>query len=141
MSLMINELRTARDLGLSAQWIIAQPIPEEEVIREMKKRADRIVTGIVMAFSKVDLGSSTYRITLLRYKTDEDLWRFRPSMYGLPATFHAAIIERVSRLLTVDGMEGRIVTMDPVGYVSWLNGRADSESLRGAWAAQQSVEH
>ncbi len=137
MTLMFSQLRAARELGLSSQWLATQQRPEEEVVDVLQKRADRIITGIISAFAKIDIAPEVKSIALLCYHTDADLWQFRPTMQGLPATFHAAIITKVARILAADGINCRIVYMDQEAYWKWLGDREDNEGLRGIWAAMQ----
>jgi transcriptional regulator with XRE-family HTH domain len=73
-------------------------------------------------------------VALIRYKTDEDLWKFRPDFKQLPATAHAALISRCRRELWKIGIKSIIEYMIPDEYLKWLNGRSDSEDLRAEWA-------
>ena len=58
-------------------------------------------------------------------------------MKGLPATCHAALINRARLALLDAGCTAKIVWMEPGKYSKWLNGRKDSEVLRAAWAVEE----
>lgn len=74
-------------------------------------------------------------VTLVRYRTDEDLWRFHPELGSTPAIMHAALMERVYRTLITRDIPVIIQFMDPAAYLAWLGGRPDTEEEREAWAA------
>jgi len=76
-------------------------------------------------------------VYLVRYRENEDLWRFRPDMKGLPATCHAALINRARLALASVACHTKIVWMEPGEYSKWLAGRKDNEALRAVWAAEQ----
>ncbi len=78
-----------------------------------------------------------YMVYLVRYREDEDLWRYRSDMKGLPATCHAALINRARIALCDVGCITKIVWMNPAEYSKWLKGRKDNESLRAEWAATE----
>lgn len=75
-------------------------------------------------------------VYLVRYRENEDLWRYRPDMKGLPATCHAALINRARLALASVACHTKIIWMEPAEYSKWLAGRKDSEALRAAWAAE-----
>lgn len=81
-------------------------------------------------------GQGPDMVYLVRYRENEDLWRYRADMKGLPATCHAALINRARLALWGVGCATKIVWMEPGEYSKWLAGRKDSESLRVAWAAE-----
>lgn len=74
-------------------------------------------------------------VYLVRYRENEDLWKYRTDMKGLPATCHSALINRVRLALWSVGCATKIVWMEPGEYSKWLGGRKDSEALRAEWAA------
>lgn len=76
-------------------------------------------------------------ITLVRYRTDEDLGRYRPDMAAWPACVHSALVDRVRLAAARLGIASRIVYMDRESYDAWRERRKDSEALRAAWAAEQ----
>jgi len=79
-------------------------------------------------------------VYLVRYKKNEDLWQYRPDMEGLPATCHAALINRARLALWEAGCATTIVWMETSEYSRWLSGKKDSESLRAQWAAKKSSD-
>ena len=81
-------------------------------------------------------GQGPDMVYLVRYRENEDLWKYRPDMKGLPATCHAALINRVRLALWEVGCATQIVWMEPAEYSKWLDGRKDNESMRAAWAAE-----
>jgi len=74
-------------------------------------------------------------VVLLRYRTDADLWHFRPDMKPLPASSHAALLSRLRRALWTAGVPSVIEYMDTGEYLAWLGARQDSEAMRAAWSA------
>jgi len=83
------------------------------------------------------MGSMPESITLLRYRETDDLWHYRPDFRPLPVTTHAALLARCRAALADLHVQTRIVYMEPQQYQQWLAGRADSEAMRAAWAAEQ----
>ncbi len=59
-------------------------------------------------------------IALVRYRSDSDLWRFRPDMKSLPATTHAAMLSRLRRVLWSRSIPSVIEFMEPDEYLIWL---------------------
>lgn len=84
-------------------------------------------------------GQGPDMVYLVRYRENEDLWRYRTDMKGLPATCHAALINRARLALASVACHTKIVWMEPGKYSKWLAGRKDNEALRAAWAAEYSV--
>lgn len=78
-------------------------------------------------------------VFLVRYRENEDLWVFRKDMKGLPATCHAALINRVRLALEAIGCRVVIVWMEPGEYSLWLkeNKYEDDEARRAQWAGEQ----
>jgi len=75
---------------------------------------------------------------LLRYRTDDDLARYRPDLRHLGTQAHGAMIDRAARALRAEcGIEPRIEWLDPYAYEAWRGRRPDSEGLRSAWAGQK----
>lgn len=74
----------------------------------------------------------------VRYRTDEDLARYRPDMRLLGTQAHGALVDRVRRALLAAGLPApRLVWLDPDDYDAWRGRRPDSEPLRVLWAASQ----
>ena len=77
------------------------------------------------------------KIMFLRYRNDEDLWRFRPEMKPLPTETHAALLARVCQKLADRGIPYAIQYFEPVQYLTWLAGRPDSLENQTAWAREK----
>lgn len=76
-------------------------------------------------------------IALVRYRTEEDLWTFRPDMHGLPTSAYAARLARIRAGLADLYVSTRVVPMDPPAYRAWLGSRVDTEAERSTWAVAQ----
>ena len=79
-------------------------------------------------------------VVLIRYRTAEDLARYRPDMAGQPAAVHGAIVARLAASMRAHGGPPvRIVWMNPADYEAWRTQRQqpESEATRAAWAAEQ----
>lgn len=150
------ELKTIREsLGLSLQWLAnkagvthrsaayweaGSKIPDDviKLVLSLEKSVNDAVANALMSIIDVSESQQSLpeRIVLVRYRTDEDLWRFRKDMADLPTTFHAAILYKLRTEITKTGIACNVVWLDPIKYMEWLDGRDDSESMRSAWAAQ-----
>lgn len=116
------------------------PIPDDVAATIGKMDADfsTIANQALDAWREaVQTSGHPEAVYLVRYRENEDLWRFWPTMKGMPATCHGALINRARLLLVAAGAQVRIVWMEPGEYSQWLNGRKDSELLRSMWAAEQ----
>lgn len=88
-------------------------------------------------------GEQAAELVLMRYRTAEDLARYRTDMDGLPASAHGAIIGRICSDWRSLGdalhVKIRIVWMNPEAYDAWRTAckLPDSETTRATWAAQQ----
>lgn len=151
------ELKSMREfLGLTLQWVAdragvaprtaqfweagRQRVPADvaHMLLQMDSDAQRIVIRTQYMVEDIikQQGRPPEAIMLLRYRTDADLWQFRPDMQGWPAMAHAAIMSRVQRTLWAMGIPTGMEYMDPDAYLAWLAGRTDSEALRSAWALE-----
>ncbi|MCC6475142.1 MAG: hypothetical protein IT514_15520 [Burkholderiales bacterium] len=74
---------------------------------------------------------------LLRYRTVEDLARYRPDMRELPLPVHGALVDRLRVALARRGIRVRVVWMEREAYDAWRGRRRDAEDVRAAWAALQ----
>lgn len=76
-------------------------------------------------------------VVLIRYKTDEDLHKYRPDMVDFPARAHAMILARSQEAFDVEGIAVKIVYLDPEPYEAWLKltQKTDSEQTRAEWAS------
>jgi len=152
------EFKTIREsLGLTAQWIAANAgvklrtaqyweagrmaVPAD--VASMLDRIDKILdSAVAQAVAHIDELAEHHgappEITLVRYRTDADLWRFRPDMKPLPAATHAAMLSRLRRVLWSRSIPSVIEFLDPDEYTTWLAGRQDTETERANWAATHS---
>lgn len=76
-------------------------------------------------------------MVLIRYRTQDDLWRYQPDMRPLPETTHTAMLVRLWNWLKERGVPVKITYMNPDQYEKWLNGRTDTPDLRAMWAGEQ----
>lgn len=77
-------------------------------------------------------------LTLLRYDTDEDLWRYRRDLAGIPASAHAAGIDRLRQRIERERHgRVRIILMQHEAYQAWLGIRQDTATTRAEWATLQ----
>jgi transcriptional regulator with XRE-family HTH domain len=149
------ELKTIREsLGLSLQWLADKAsvshrsaayweagakIPNDviKLILSLEKSVNNAVANALISIIDATENQQGLpdRIVLVRYKTDQDLWRFRKDMAGFPASYHASILYRLRTEITKLGIACHVVWLDPIKYIEWLGNREDSESMRSAWAA------
>lgn len=149
------EFKTIREsLGLTAQWIAdhagvklrtaqyweagRMAVPRD--VADMLELIDKgLESSVEQAVAHIDELTKKHgqpeQITLVRYRNDSDLWRFRPDMKPLPATTHAAMLSRLRRVFWCKGIPSVIEFMEPDEYLAWLAGRPDTEAERAAWAA------
>lgn len=117
------------------------PVPDD--VAEMLKQLDAILSRAAEQALETwrtavqTHGQGPDLVYLVRYRENEDLWRYRPDMKRLPATCHAALINRARLALAGVACHTKIIWMEPAEYSKWLAGRKDSEALRAAWAAEQ----
>ncbi len=149
------ELKTLREsLGLSAQWVADQsgvrlrtvqyweagrmPVPEDvaALLSRIDAQYERAVSEALAAINEAP--EKPAEVVLVRYRSDADLWRFRPDMEPLPASSHAALLSRLRRALWTAGVPSVIEYMEPDEYLAWLGKRKDTDAMRAAWAAAQS---
>lgn len=149
------EFRTMREtLGLTGQWVADRAdvslravqywdegrwvVPE--AVEDMLETIEQTLEAAVeQALEQVDesiaRGAVPDEITLIRYRTDKDLWRFRPDMQPLPATTHGVLVTRLKRALCTKGIAATIEFMKPDEYMQWLGEREDTETTRAEWAS------
>lgn len=120
----------------SGDWPI--PADVDATLRDI----DRTLT------SMVDQACATYvelllrhaapaNVVLIRYNSDEDMWRYHPQMTRLSHTLAAVAVDRGRQRLEREGATVRIVTMDRQAYEDWRAAQnlQDSEATRAVWAA------
>lgn len=142
-------LKTLREaLGLSVGWLAAQAGVQERTVRYWETGRMAVPTDvgkmIVDLESVADLACkealaaikrSTEKlgkpreVVLVRYRTDDELWMWRPDMEGLPTAYHGAVIARVMRAADVNVIAE---WLDSEAYIAWLKAtkQEDSEALR-----------
>jgi len=117
------------------------PVPDDvaDLLLELDGSISQAVAGAMAQVRAVikKQGRGPTETHMVRYRENEDLWRYQPEMKGLPATYHAAMINRARVALSRIGIATRIVWMNPSEYTRWLAGRDDSAGLRAVWAAEQ----
>lgn len=153
------ELKTLREsLGLPLQWVADQAgvrlrtaqywesgrssIPDD--VAQQLRDIDERLWGIVDQLAKqvqemVDEAGAPEQIDLVRYRHDDDLWKFQPDFKPLPATCHGMLLSRAQRAVAPLRVPVRIVYMQPEAYMLWLDGRQDGPDLRARWAAEQEM--
>lgn len=109
---------------------MAVPDDVERLIIELEKTSERACKEALNAIkrSTEKLGKPR-EVMLVRYRTDDELWKYRPDMKGLPTAYHGAVVARVMRAADVE-----IVAewLDSEAYDEWLKAtkQKDSEGLR-----------
>lgn len=149
------EFKTMREsLGLTIPWVadnagvklrtvqyweagrMSVPADVVNMLDHIDQRLNISVAQAIAYIDEMTIQHGTpVEITLVRYRNDTDLWRFRPDMKPLPATTHAAMLSRLRRVLWSKSIPSVIEFMDPNEYREWLAGRPDTEAKRAAWAA------
>jgi hypothetical protein len=160
------ELKTIREsLGLPVAWIAKQSRVQERTVRyweagKMRVPADvaQMLVGIDARFDII-VGETVEQVTetrhrkdlhdpgkemsvvLIRYLSDGDLWHYQTDFRPLPATAHAALLERLRRKLLGEDIAVTIMYMIPAEYEKWRKekGMADSQSTRSLWGAEQAA--
>ena len=149
------ELKTIREgLGLSVPSLAKLANVQERTVRYWESGKNPVPTDVAALINKIDneiqktsdqallhfIDSKTStnnvkNVVLLRYKTDEDLWQYQESFTPLPATCHAAMLNRVRLGIIKNGGTVQIVFFEPEKYEIWRNkqGLADSAGTRAAW--------
>ncbi len=124
------ELKTLREsLGLSQSWLQRQAgvnqirtvqhwesgrnnVPEDvaQLMLSTQAKLEHIVAQTIK-FVKSQKAKPQI-IDLVRYRTDEELWEAHPDFHPLPATFHAAMLQRTVDELRQLGVEAEITYSD-----------------------------
>lgn len=77
-------------------------------------------------------------VLLIRYRSAEDLARYRPDMAGMPPGIHGAMVgrARLAFLMASPKTPVRVVWLDPENYEVWRknNAKQDEETTRTEWA-------
>lgn len=151
-------LKTIREaIGISVPWLAAQTSVQERTVRYWESGRMAVpedAAELILSLDKTSFkaaqqamlliqehikaaGKPTDPVVLVRYRSDEDLWKFRADMKGLPASFHGSIIARVMLLGKNAGIEIVTEWFDADAYQAWLKGtkQKDSESLRAQFVS------
>lgn len=151
------EMKTLREsLGLSAQFLSdnlnvqlrtvqywesgKKPVPKDvsDWLQNISNNFDRMLKQQTDALELLFVShGQPAEIVLIRYRTQEHLWRFLPEFHPFPETTHTAMLVRLWTWLKERDIPVKITYMNPDQYVMWLNGREDSTDLRAAWAGEQ----
>ena len=152
------EMKTIREsLGLTPKWIAEHagvkeraarqweagrsPIPKnvEEMLVDIDRLLDRSVAKVLTRIEEVEKeqGRTPNEVMLIRYRTDDDLWRFYPDLKPLPVATYAVVLSRLRRRLWSKGIPSVIEYMEPEEYLAWLKGRTDTEADRSEWALRK----
>lgn len=110
----------------------------EKLQRKVSRATWRMLDQIYEIIDERDEMSSHF--VLIRYQKDEDLWRYRPDMKGMPASYYSVILDRVARELKADSIGVNIIYMNSEKYEAWLGDKDDSERMRFEWAYRDYAE-
>lgn len=144
------EFKTIREsIGLSAQFLAdllevrlrtvqhweagRSTIPEDaqETLLDLEGLQD-VLCATELEF--IQENETPKRVVLLRYQNSADYWHFRPDDNPMPVGFHVRLIAKVRSALKAQGVAVVIEYMIKDEYLSWLDGRPDTEAERSAWA-------
>lgn len=98
--------------------------------------AETVASLLLKVCAAIDRHPHVFAQTMIRYRTDVDMWRHWPELASLPVSVHAAVVAAVMREMASRGGFVRTVWFDAEAYDAWRGDRADSESMRAAWAAE-----
>lgn len=131
-------LRTVQSFDEGTRRI---PAAVEVRLLEIEAAVEKVVAGAVQAVKETaeEQGGLPESVCLVRYKTDDDMHRYRPDMAGLPASLHAAMLASLRRELFKMGIVSRIVYMRSDDYEDWRRraGWEDCEEALAGWASMQ----
>lgn len=155
ISITPAELKTLREKwGLSTQWLADQAgvrvrtvqywesgrsaVPEDvaAIMLVTDMRLESIIDASVEFVTSLD--PIPENIVLVRYKSDEDLHRYRPDMSEFSARAHGMVLALTKSEIEIalEDVNVRIVYLEPEQYEAWLKltNQKDSEQTRAAWA-------
>jgi hypothetical protein len=152
-------LKTIREsLGLSIEWFAEQARVQEHEVRDWESARDQVPEDVAefilileaTAQQAIDRGLSAFDaliqehgkppepLILVRYRSDVDLWRYRPDMKGLPTGFHGAILARTRRVLSDKyHINAEMAWLDADAYQTWLKAtnQKDSNLMRAQFCS------
>ncbi len=146
-------LKTIREsLGLTVGWLANQAQVQERTVRYWESGRNEVPDDVAEMMLKLEVlsadmvlrathqidaivkknGKPSSAIVLVRYQSDKDLWKYRPDLKMLPATFHAGVLARVRAALSEDDVDVEMQWLDADAYQIWLKDtkQKDSETLR-----------
>ena len=146
-------------LGLSIEWVAEQTGMSANSIKNIESGAKKAPQSIMNFLKQIDdvinqsvnqaaeqiteaerlTGALPEQLDLVRYNNDADLWRYQPEFKPLPATCHAALINRLMDKIKPLGVPIHLVWLRPDEYETWLNGREDSQKMRAMWASEREI--
>lgn len=153
----MKELRES--LGLSVEWVAEQTGLSINEIQQIESGAKKAPQSVMNFLKQIDdvinqsvnqaaeqiaeaerlTGALPEQLDLVRYNNDADLWRYQPEFKPLPATCHAALINRLINKIKPLGIPIHLVWLRPEEYETWLDGRPDSSEMRAMWASEQDI--
>lgn len=120
----------------SGEWSVPNDVAEK--LRALDRTLTDMVTQACVIYAAVlQRYVVASDLVLIRYNSDEDLWRSQPQMTHLTHTLHAVAVDRTRQVLESQGGTVRIVAMDRQAYEDWRDAQnlQDGEDTRAAWAA------
>jgi len=150
------ELKTIREsLGLTSQWIadiakvqlrtaqyweaerMAVPLNVSTELEKVEQLLDSMVGEALNGYIKllIDQYGDTIEVPLVRYRTEEDLWKYEQKMKGLPLTVYAVYLSRLQSLLRSRGITSFTGFIDTVDYNKFIKKeqRKDKPLERALW--------
>ncbi len=128
-------------LRAAQYWESTRPPPPAAVqqLLSIDNAMNNIVQDDLLTVLKGKSNPEDYpsEVVLVRYRSDDELWRYIKDIKPLPASAHAQILSRTRRELLRHGIAVRIVYMDQEKYEAWLGKRKDSPVHRLRWAAAE----
>lgn len=146
-------------LGLSTEWLAKHaglsineiqqiesgdrkaPQTVIDLLNQIDDNINNVIAQVVEQIGEEErlTGALPEQLDLVRYNNDADLWRYQPEFKPLPATCHAALINRLMDKIKPLGVPIHLVWLRPDEYETWLNGREDSQKMRAMWASEQEL--
>jgi predicted transcriptional regulator len=125
------ELKTLREAnGISISWLAEISHVHERTVRYWESGKSLVPDDVAEWILEIDakitndaiekaekikleeIPSESNPVLLFRYKTNDDLHKFEPSLIDLPATAYAAILYKTRAILEKDGIKTKIVFMN-----------------------------
>lgn len=149
-------LKTLREaMNLPVAWLAAQANVQERTVRywesgrnEVPDDVERLISALWRQLNESanqalreirrivgEQGKPAEPILLVRYRTDQELWKYRHDLKGLPTNYHGAICARV---IAESPAAAIAEWLDADAYEDWRRAtkQKDSEGLRAQFIAQ-----